>query len=281
MTPETSPRITGTITNSSLQGIEEIELIAIVLDSKQNAVAASRSFIDNLFKQSTQEFFFTWPKPFNLGLETCSLPSDIVTVIDKSGSMQSEGISPPEPFNSLVSTAQSFVKNLTNEDQASVVSFGETSQIESTLSIDKNLAIGAINNISITNATSTEKTNISDGLQNAFLELKSPRAREESKKAIILITDGITNEPTQSGVLNYPFVSAQNVAENIKSSGVSLYTIGLGKNVNEIFLKSISTSDSHYFFAPNKEALTNIYSQIAKSICARKPNVIIVIYRSI
>ena len=71
------------------------------------------------------------------------------------------------------------------------------------------------------------------------------------------------------------------VANNINSSGILLYTIGLGKNISEGFLKTITANDSRYFFAPNKGTLDSIYNHISSSICIKKPNVINVIYRSI
>ena len=46
----TVPRISGTITNDSIQNIAELELAVFVLDGNQNVVAASRSFVDNLSK---------------------------------------------------------------------------------------------------------------------------------------------------------------------------------------------------------------------------------------
>ncbi len=63
-TPTTTPRITGTISNTSLSTIEEVELVAFVLDSNQNVIAASRTFIDDLERNAPQDFVFTWQRPF-------------------------------------------------------------------------------------------------------------------------------------------------------------------------------------------------------------------------
>ncbi|TSC70471.1 MAG: hypothetical protein CEO12_306 [Parcubacteria group bacterium Gr01-1014_46] len=276
----TVPRITGTVTNDSLENISEVELVVFVLDGNENVVAASRSFVDNLLKRTTQDFVFTWPKPFDLGVETCVAPLDITLALDKSGSMRSEGLFPPEPFTTVTKTAKNFVKNLTVNDRVSVVSFGTLSKQESPLSKDKEVALSAIGNLFLS-TTTQEQTNITGGLQNAFEELKSSRVRPESKKVVILLTDGIPTEPTKIGEPNYPSVSAQSLAMEIKSAGMDLFAIGLGKSASEDFLKSISTDDKHYFFAPSKETLSGIYSEIASSLCQKKPNVISVIYRLI
>ncbi len=276
----TIPRITGTISNNSLVSIPEIELAVFVLDSNENVVAASHSFVDNLLKQSNQDFVFTWPKPFNLGVESCLNPLDIALALDKSGSMKSESINPPEPFSTVISTAKNFITNLTDRDQVSVVSFGTNTSIESVLTANKETTTTAISNLFLS-TTTLEQTNIAGGLSDSWTELKSDLARADSKKVIILLTDGVPTLPILTGTVDYPAISAQTIANNIKASGVTIYTIGLGKSVSEGFLKSISTDDAHYFFAPNKETLGSIYSQIGTSLCERKPNVITVMYRAI
>ena len=60
----TSPILTGTIYNDSLQNIPKIELVVLVLDSKENTTAASRTYIDNLSRNTSQDFVFTWQQPF-------------------------------------------------------------------------------------------------------------------------------------------------------------------------------------------------------------------------
>ena len=273
----TSPRIVGTISNASLMTIPEIELDILVLDSKENVVAASRSFVDNLLKGDTQDFVFTWPKPFDLGVEACAISSDIDLLLDKSSSMRSEGNNPPEPFTTVINNARDFVNNLTQLDYVAVTSFGTNSKRESTLSSDKNLALNAINSLSL--STTTEQTNITEGLANAWQELTWLEGTVDNKSVIVLLTDGVPTLPVQSGIPNYPISSAQVVAQKIMASGIEIYTIGLGKNVSGDFLKSISTDDNHYFFAPTKDTLSSIYSKIGTTLCPKKPNVITVIYR--
>ncbi len=275
----TTPLITGKITNNSTVSLDQIELAVLVLDAKENVVAASRSFVDNLYKKTSQEFVFTWPKPFNLGVEECVSSADVDLALDKSGSMRSESINPPEPFTTVINTARDFINKLTDNDTVAITSFGTNGSQESLLSGDKKIALNAINTLSL--GTTTENTNITGGLTNAFAELQSGRVRPDSKKAIILLTDGLPTEPTDKNNPDYPSSSAQSIAKNIRDAGVIIYTIGLGKNVSSQFLKSISTDDAHYFEAPTKEKLGEIYTKISSSLCVKKPNVITVIYRSL
>lgn len=270
------PKINGTISNDSLQNIPEVELSVFVLDGNENVVAASRSFVENLGKKSQQDFVFTWPKPFNLGVEACTSPLSIALLLDRSGSMRSEGLFPPEPFTTVTKTAESFVKNLTSNDDISIISFGNTSKIESGLTKDKALAIKTVASLSLS-TTTQENTNISSALNDAVTELSS--LDNETKKVIILLTDGIPTLPVDTNNPDFPAISAQQVAKSIQDSKIDLFTIGLGKNVSEGFLKSISTSDSYYYYAPTKEKLSDIYSQISSKLCQKKPNVIDVVYK--
>lgn len=60
----TTPSLIGTVYNKSLQDIPKIELVVVALDSKENAIAVSRTFIDDLLRNTSQDFFFTWQTPF-------------------------------------------------------------------------------------------------------------------------------------------------------------------------------------------------------------------------
>jgi Mg-chelatase subunit ChlD len=273
----TSPYIEGTVTNNSLFDIGKVELSTLVADGRENVVAVSRTFIDRLRKGESQKFVFTWPKPFDLGVESCEIPADVIVALDRSGSMRSEGNNPPEPFTTVKNVAKSFAENLMGADSVSVVSFGNTGVVESNLSSNINSASGAIDKLIL--ATTSEQTNIKEGLERAKEELVGERANPEAKKIIVLLTDGLPTEPRAAGQPNYPKLSAENVAEELRQLGIIVYTIGLGAGVNESFLKNISLDNSHYFFAPNKTTLSSIYNQISTSLCQKKPNAIHVIYK--
>ncbi len=271
------PRIEGTISNTSLETIPSLELTAFVLDNKENVVAASRTFVENLVKRTSQQYIFTWPKPFDFGVESCSNTLDIALVLDRSGSMKSESTNPPEPFTTVLATAINFIKNLHEGDQVSVTSFGTLATENSVLSSNTSDTAITIQNISL--STTSEQTNITDGLRLAKIELVSVRSRAQSKKVIILLTDGVPTEPRSTTTLDYPVISANKIAQEIASSSITIYTIGLGKGVSSGFLKNIAGDESRYFFAPTKESLNTIYNKISTSLCEKKPNVINIMYR--
>ncbi|HEY0220644.1 MAG TPA: vWA domain-containing protein, partial [Candidatus Paceibacterota bacterium] len=209
--------------------------------------------------------------------ESCLNPLDVILSLDRSGSMRSEKNNPPEPFTTVLSTAGNFIKTLTSDDQVGVVSFGNNANDESIISKNRDASSLIVSHMTL--STTTEQTNITEGLQNSLNQLTSGSVRSDSKKIVILLTDGIPTEPANKDIPDYPKISAQKVADEIKSRGIEIFTIGLGKDVSEGFLKSISTDDNHYFLAPSKETLAGVYSKIGSGLCPKKPNVITVMYR--
>lgn len=78
----------------------------------------------------------------------------------------------------------------------------------------------------------TGKTDIADSLKEGIAELSTTGAgqkfRDQAKKAIILFTDGVPNEPGGSAAAAQTAAFAQAAAANAK--GIPIYTIGLSQN---------------------------------------------------
>ncbi len=277
----TVPRIEGVIKNESLNSIDTIELVALIFDGRQNTVAVSRTYVDNLLKNTSQDFVFTWPRPFDLGVSECVSPLDLVLALDKSGSMRSESIDPPEPLNTVKSTAEEFVSKLKDVDQVSIVSFGTEALVDSFLSPIKETAFNAIRFLSIGTTTASQQTNIGGGLFKSFEEISGERARDDAKKVIVILTDGLPTEPKMTGQPDYPKIYSESLANQIRSVGIDIYAIGLGSEVSSGFLNNLTMDSNKYFLAPNKETLSSIYNKIVSAICPRKPNSIQIIYRVI
>ena len=81
---ESAPRVLANVKNNGIKEIKNIELIAVIFDGSDNAIAASRTFVETLKKNESTDVFFTWPKPFELGSKVCEKPSDIMLLLDRS-----------------------------------------------------------------------------------------------------------------------------------------------------------------------------------------------------
>lgn len=62
----TIPRLTTTVTNTSVREVRDIEFVAIVSDPAGNAFAASQTALPILYPGQSQELTFTWPTPFHI-----------------------------------------------------------------------------------------------------------------------------------------------------------------------------------------------------------------------
>ncbi len=209
----------------------------------------------------------------------------MVLALDRSGSMASEKQNPPEPLTSVKNAAVSFVKSLHSLDKVSVVSFATTASEPKDLPLTNNLnhATSTISSIKIWK-NGEQYTNIYDAVRSSWEELSSDSATDINKVAIIL-TDGVANYPqnpagkTQGDDVVYAEGEALTEAAKAKKDGINIFTIGLGKNINESFLKSISSGDANFYPSPTKEDLDGIYKKISSSICKEVPARIEITYK--
>jgi Mg-chelatase subunit ChlD len=283
---ESSPRVEANVKNNSTEELKNIELVVAIFDGADNVIAASRTFVDSLKKNENTDIFFTWPKPFELGSKACEKPSDIVLLLDRSGSMASLGASPPEPLNTAKIAAVSFIEQLSPKDKIGMVSFAAKPKepIEVNLTSDFTSAKTAVASIGI-EASSTQYTNIYEALHSGWQELISGRADENFSKVIVLLTDGVANNPTnpegktEADDIKYAEDLAIKESSDMKKDGLTIYTIGLGDKINESFLKTIASQDQNYFFAPSAANLETIYKNISSDICKEVPARVEITYK--
>lgn len=276
-----SPRIEAEIENRSLKTLSNLEVTAIVYDGNNNAVGASRTYVDAIRKGESAQAVFTWPLPFEAKLDVCEVPADVMLVIDRSGSMNDDGLDPPQPITDAQRAAQAFVDQLKDSDQIGVVSFATNASdpVDAQLSADREWAKRKISAISIKDGGPLVNTNLGGGLLAALEEIGSARHRAESKRVIVALTDGLATEPTKPDDPKYPETYGIEAANKVKDENVQLYMIGLGKNVNSTYLQSIATDGDHYYFAATSKELKGIYDEIATKICKKRPAVIEIISR--
>ena len=99
---------------------------------------------------------------------------------------------------------------------------------------------------------------------------------------MVLLTDGIPTRPEDPNDPKnkaYATTYAQAAADRAKAQDVSLYTIGLGNDLDSTFLENISTSPEYFYKAASGADLAEVYQQIATSICKKGPSIIEIIPR--
>jgi len=60
---DTKPHLSATIKNNSLFAIPEVNVVVLLYDEKGNAISASRTYLDELTAEESENINFTWPEP--------------------------------------------------------------------------------------------------------------------------------------------------------------------------------------------------------------------------
>ncbi|MBX2866605.1 VWA domain-containing protein [Candidatus Kaiserbacteria bacterium] len=268
----TLPRLTASMQNTGVSDASNVEVVATIFDSKGNALTASQTVVEALPARGTETVTFTWPNPIAGTLRSCEIPTDVVLAIDLSGSMNNDGGDPPEPISSVISSAESFIARLNTGDQVGIVTYASSATIAQSLTSQKNAARTVVRSLEISPSEEQGTTNTGDALYRAKDILTSDAHSMDARMVTVLLTDGLATAPGED-----PEMYAQEAANALKEEGVSLFTIGLGGNVNESFLTSIASSESHYFKAASAVTIDQIYRSVTSAICEDGPAIIEII----
>lgn len=187
---------------------------------------------------------------------------DVALVIDTSNSM----LEPTTPggvrkLDAAIDAGLNFLDNLKlppdqSQDQVTVVWFNGSSGIEIPLTGDKAAIQAALERLPLRQAPNTH---IDQGLQSAYDELTSARHRATSNRAIILLTDGRQD-------LTVGNAAVLSIADQAKAARISIWTIGLGMEVDQDLLRRVASKPEYFYLAPNAEDLEIIYREIAEVV---------------
>ena len=160
----------------------------------------------------------------------------------------------PTKLDATKVSAKSFVQIAGSAIQAGLTYFSSTATLSNSLAL-----MGSANQTALETAidslTASGGTCIECGLTNAADELTSVRARSGANKVIILLTDGVSTAG-----------DSVNGAVYCRDRNITVYTIGLGTDVDEVELTNIALlTHGDYYFAPNAETLQNIFESIGRN----------------
>jgi VWFA-related protein len=168
----------------------------------------------------------------------------LVTVVaDISGSMKGQ------PLIDEKKALKNFARILGIYDKISFITFNEIPRILIPFTRDKEACIPKIDSI-----TTKGNTSLYDAVK---LSLELAGENRAPRKAIVVLSDGIDTNSK---------IKYETVLKEIKEAEIPIFTIGLGKN-NENVLKRISKmSGGKYFFSPTSDDLLDIYLKIGENL---------------
>lgn len=151
--------------------------------------------------------------------------------------------------------AREFVNNMTTKDQVGYVTFSTSASTNRHLSTMIGSNKSSMYN-SINGTSASGGTNISSGINAAVAELCSSRARPESNKVIVILTDGYSQYP------EYDKISA----DAARDRGIKIFTIGMGMADEDTLIEIASKTGGRYYRVSSQSELIESFNDIATNI---------------
>ncbi len=176
-------------------------------------------------------------------------PLAVVLVVDTSTSMT-------EAMNLQKLALKTIIDRLGDKDEAALVSFSDVPVIEYYFTTDKAKLKDAVDNLNVYGSTA-----VFDAVRQALeLVLEVP----DSRRAIVVMTDGVDNKSTNSVEAVLQYYEDNAVAENL---GVTIYTLGLGVDIDPPPLTRIAErTGGRYLQSPTPGELDRVYREIISQI---------------
>ncbi len=173
-------------------------------------------------------------------------PLNLSLVIDRSTSMSGGKLEQAK------AASDKLIEMLSPTDRLSIVSYGSdvTVESESLLATDTNKQVlrGVVKQVALRGGT-----NLSGGYSKG-LELTERHLSQDSINRVIVLSDGIANE----GIVSVPALGR--LAQNGLAKGVTLTTLGIGLNFNEVLMTRMAREGAgNYYFVEDEKALASIF----------------------
>lgn len=274
------PILTALLHNDTPRLYRNVDVAAIIYDSKGNPIGVSSTRVEKIDPNGEEKLSFTWPDAFDYVAETeeCETPVDVMMAIDRSGSMRDE-----DKIGQAKLAAQQFIKRLSSNDQVGIISFASeaSNPPDQTLTGESSRATRVADRIDI-HTDGLQFTNIGDALRRSIDEMATLRHNKDARPIIVIMTDGVPNRPTKADGKSdetYAAKYAMQIAAEAKNDNISVYSIGLGSDLNVDLLTSIASKPEQFYQAASGADLGKVYQQIANAICKKSPSVIEIIPR--
>ena len=186
--------------------------------------------------------------------------ADIVLALDASTSMREPSNGEPTgqartKLAVALDAVRRFVDglDLAAGDQVAVLQFNAEARMLTPLTDDR-----ASVDIAISRVETQPTTCLPCAVEAAAEELRSERRRADNAPVLVLLTDGRSNPR--------PVSEAVAAAAAAKTAGVTVFTIGLGDDLERDALRAMASRPKAFYEAPDAEDLAAIYAQIAVEI---------------
>jgi uncharacterized protein YegL len=193
----------------------------------------------------------------------CNAKADVMLVLDRSGSIEAgEQTALENAAKAFVSTLNPSLSGI-HMGQSSFATVGSLDQVLTDSSVLMNNAIDGL----VYNGF----TNLFEGISLAHDELTGVNDRDDSTSPdiMVIITDGNPNEP---GTDQNAEMVAATEADAARTSGIEVFVVGVGSDVDAAYLiNNIADDPSHYFAVADFTELQAVLEAIAN--CESAPEI--------
>lgn len=172
-------------------------------------------------------------------------PGVYLFVIDNSGSMSTS-----DPNKLRYKGAIKFIGQIEDEEKSGLIVYSSYASIVGEITNNKEEITNYLNNA--INKSPDGETNIPGAMYLALEEINT----HSERKIIILLTDG------QSNIGTFDPSQIRNEAEY---QGITIFSLGLGTEVNNSDLEQIATQNGDYYFINSANDIASIYDTIFKT----------------
>jgi len=183
---------------------------------------------------------------------------DVALVIDASTSMNEPTRLGRPKIEAALDAARAFLDLLALDgatgDQAAIVAFNTQAQLLAPLTNDRLALDAALASITLAQQTRLDLA-VAAGAD-ALADVT--RQRPTNQQVLVLLTDGRANP--------VPIEAAVEEAALAKAASITLFTIGLGEDIDAEGLAAMASTAGGFLRAPDAEDLAGVYAEVARSI---------------
>lgn len=169
-----------------------------------------------------------------------------VLVMDESGSMD-DGVK----LEKAKEAAATYIQMAEPRHQIALVGFSDSPHVRSQFGSERDALLAQVQSLSARGSTALQ-----DGIGVALDLLRGRTGR----KVVVVMTDGIENNSRRFSETS----GLGRLLRSAKAEGISIYTVGLGKDVNHSYLKRYEETNGAYFFSPTANELKSIFERTIK-----------------
>jgi Mg-chelatase subunit ChlD len=187
---------------------------------------------------------------------------DIVFVLDNSGSMRNN-----DPNFITKEVVTNFLSGLGEKSRLGMVIFDETANLVEPLTSLDNAEVRArfLESLDVINFKG-KFTNSPAGIERAIYELKT-NGRQDTKKIIIFLTDGIVDTGNKSQDLEKENWLKEDLTRESKNAGIRIFSIAFTDNADFRLIQTLAIrTDGEYFRVFEVADLQEVFTKIKKII---------------